>query len=615
MNSLKKSFSILLIVLIFAISLNIVFASENVTENVTCDVSTQGESIDVESNWDDAVDGVDNSSLKTSTQIQGNEINSYYKEKNQLVSYLKDINGTPIKNKTLNILLNGKEYNKTTDSNGKITLDVNLKPNDYRAFVKFSGDDDFGSSESDVLIKIKKAPLKIKISNFNTYENSDIFFKAKVYNKITNNTIAGISVTFKVYSPKTKKYTYYHATTNKKGIAYLNKNLKVGSYKVSAKIDDSKNEEYISFKNSKNEVNMNVKATAETGCCSFYLQVSNTEAVAGFRRDATNAVDIIIKSVKWHGKKAIKQYKVDGSYFFHSITTSDGWMIGTGGLDNPSINQAIEDLAGQMVESKKIKKSLLKKIQYYEQRLTFGHFSIKAPNGDFAVVWPGWYDTGKLKPGEFFSCPNGPDYYRHSTYGKYGSNLIKAAVKVGATDAFGVNRRDITVFHWKATTSKDFKTTSSVKVYASNDNGKLVGRSTAYLKDDIYFNGKYISKNSLPLSSKRLLLGTYDFGNIDKLIKTATIIKAPNVTAQVNTSKNFKITVKNKNTKKVMSGVKIKVKLTSANMTKTFKVKTDSKGVVKISTKSLLPGNYAVSILPNSNKHIISATRNIVITE
>lgn len=79
----------------------------------------------------------------------------------------------------------------------------------------------------------------------------------------------------------------------------------------------------------------------------IYVQVSNTEAVTGFRRDVTNAKDLHIVKYKLNGIAAVKQYKKN-SYFFHSITAANGWMAGTGGIDNPTINQAIEKLAGKM---------------------------------------------------------------------------------------------------------------------------------------------------------------------------------------------------------------------------------------------------------------------------
>ena len=549
------------------------------------------------------------------TQIELEDIDSYYKEKCNLVGYLKDYNGTPIKNKQVNVFLNGQSYNKTTDNQGKFSLALNLKPNTYKVGIKFLGDEDYTYGVADSLVKIKKAPLAIKMSNFNTYVDSDLFFKAKVYNKITGKGISGIKVQFKVYSIKNKKYSYYYRTTDKNGIATLNKNLKVGTYKISTRIKDSKNKKYISYKNSKNRITMNVKATAETGCCSFYLQVNATESVAGFRRDATNALKIYIKHVKWNGRTALKQYKLANSYFFHSITTSDGWMIGTGGIDNPSINRAIENLAGKMVKSNKIQSSYLKKIQYYEKRLGLGHFSIKAPDGRFAAVWLNGYLTGKLKPGEYISVANLKSYYRHGDYSKFASSTLKAAVKVGATDSYGVNRRDITLFHWKSQTDKNYRTTSSVKVYAANDNGRFVGSSTAGLRDDIYYKNKFISKYDLPGAPNMKLLGTHNFGNIDKLVKIPTVIKAPEVTNHFNQTKYFKVTVKNKKNGNFVSNLKIKIKIYAGNKTKVYFIKTDKNGLAKFNTKDLLVGTHKVVLYPATNKYLISAKSTIKINE
>jgi predicted transport protein len=347
-----------------------VSAQENATDIIQDELIPSQEFEDEITVFDDDFEN----STQAVTQLKINCSDSYYKENNNIISYLKDINGTPIKNKQLNVFLDGKQFNKTTDNSGKISISCNLKPNTYKLSVKFNGDENFTASEASSTIKIKKTPLAIKMSNYNTYVDSDLFFKVKVYNKITGKAVSEIKVKFKVYSTKTKKYYYYYATTNEKGIASLNKNFRVGTYKISANVHDSKNKKYISYKVSKNKVTMKVKPTGETGCCSFYLQISSDESVAGFRRDATNALNIYIKHVKWHGRTAIKQYKLGYSYFFHSITTSDGWMVGTGGIDNPGINRAIEKLAGSMVKENKIKKSTLKKIQNYERRLGLGHF-------------------------------------------------------------------------------------------------------------------------------------------------------------------------------------------------------------------------------------------------
>lgn len=605
----KKSFYLVLVFLILTVGLNMVSAQENATDLISNElISSQLENeIVINDNYEWGDDS------QIASQIDLDDSDFYYKENNKVITYLKDVNGTPIKNKQLTVFLDGNKYNKTTDDSGKISISCNLKPDTYKLTVKFDGDENFTSSESSSLVNVKKAPVAIKMSNYNTYVGSDLFFKVKVYNVITGIAISGIKVKFKVYSTKTKKYYYFYRITDKNGIATLNKNFKVGSYKISAYIHDSKNKPYISYKNSNKKVTMNVKPTAETGCCSFYLQVSATESVAGFRRDATNALNIYIKNVKWHGRTAIKQYKLGNSYFFHSITTSDGWMIGTGGIDNPAINRAIENLAGQIVKANKIKSSYLKKIQNYEKRLGLGHFSIKAPDGRYAVVWLNGYWTGKLKPGEYISVPNVKSCYRHGTYDKFSSDPVKAAVKVGATDVYGVNRRDITVFHWKSTEDKNFKITSVVKTYASNDNGKLVGRSTAALKDNIYYKNKFISKYKLPSSPNMKYLGIHKFGNIDKLVKVPTVIKVPAVTNQFNQTKYFKVTVKNKKTCKAVVNLKIKLKITSGNKSKTYLIKTDKNGLAKFNTKNLLPGAHKVVVYPVTNKYLISAKSTIKI--
>ena len=59
--------------------------------------------------------------------------------------------------------------------------------------------------------------------------------------------------------------------------------------------------------------------------------------------------------------------------------------------------------------------------------------------------------------------------------------------------------------------TKNYQTSSYVKTYAANDAGNYVGRSTAYLKDNIRYKGKFISKNSLPNAPKLKILGAFNF--------------------------------------------------------------------------------------------------------
>lgn len=316
-----------------------------------------------------------------------------------------------------------------------------------------------------------------------------------------------------------------------------------------------------------------------------------------------------IVKYKLNGIPAVKQYKKN-SYFFHSITAANGWMAGTGGIDNPGINHAIEKLAGKMFKQGKIKKSYLKKIQGYEQALGLGHFSIKAPNGKYAAVWGSGIHYGKLKPGEYFKAPNARSLFYEGNYKHFSKNPAKAAIKIAASDSYGVNRRDATVFHWKATTTEG-KTTSALKVYAANDNGRLAGRSTGHLKDDIYFKDKFISKNNLPKTPSSKYLGKQKFGSIDKLIKTQTKVSAPKMTKNLNETKTFDITVKDKKNNKAIKNLKLKLKINNKVVT----VKTNSNGKASFNLKSLDIGSYNVKIYSANIKYYVSAKSKIVIKE
>lgn len=604
----KTTFNIILIFFILSVSLGAVSAYDNETQIISDD-RISSEIVENDLTVDYAEDVSDDSRIDT--QIEVNEISSYYKEKNVLEGYIKDVNGTPVKNKQINVFIDGKQYNRTSDDLGKFTLDLNLKPNSYKAAIGFGGDENYTSAAADALVKIKKAPLAIKMSNFNTYYASGSYFNVNVYNKVTGNPIEGIRVEFKVYSSKTKKYSYYYATSDKKGIATLKKNLKIGTYKISVQIKDSKNKKYISYKTSKAKVTLVVKRSAGEDCCSFYLQVSDTESVGGFRRDNTAATTITVKDCTINGLSAVKHSNANG--FVHLIVFSNGWIVGNGGLDSGEFIKNMQNWVSDMVKSNKIKMSYINKIYRYKRSINFGHFAIKAPNGQYAVAWKNKIITGKLKPGEFLCTPNFKEYYRHGTFTKYSKDPAKAAIKVGATDKYGVNRRQIVILHWKATTDKNYKVTSSLKCYAANDNGRFVGVSSGRLVDTVKFKSKTVSGHSLPKVPNMKYMGSHKFGNIDNLVKTPTTVKAPNMNTQFNTTNYFKVTVKNKNTKKAVSGIKIKIKVTSSNGSRTFTVKTDKKGIAKINTKVLNVGSYNVVISPANNKYLISGKSKITI--
>ena len=211
-------------------------------------------------------------------------------------------------------------------------------------------------------------------------------------------------------------------------------------------------------------------------CSSLILHVSDNEGVISFRRDSTEPADIYVRSDFWGDIEFVKQHKESGGYFFHTIVTSNGWLIGDGGITDGGPNHQMEAIACEMVINNQITDSYLSRIYAILSGYSLGHFVIKAPNGTYGVVFVDRYHTGKLNPGEYVLCPN---LYSYSDRGVYDSSVgvVDAAIKIISTDPYGQNRRDVTTHHWKLTTSSN-QLYYSVDTYASNDNGAGVGLST-----------------------------------------------------------------------------------------------------------------------------------------
>lgn len=98
-----------------------------------------------------------------------------------------------------------------------------------------------------------------------------------------------------------------------------------------------------------------------------------------------------------------------------------------------------------------------------------------------------------------------------------------------------------------------------------------------------------------------------------KVNKAKTIVKAPKVKAKAKKNKYFKITVKNKATKKAVNKLKLKVKVYTGKKAKTYTLKTNKKGVAKLKTKSLKKGSHKVAISSGDSNYIVSQKSKIVI--
>ena len=161
---------------------------------------------------------------KNESKLIANDLSKYYKANKDLEIKLTDGNNNPLYNKAIKVLLNGKEYNLTTNSNGIVKVPIDLNPGTYTAKIIFE-DDEYRNQNRNVKVTVLKNKTSIKASNLVKYYKNGTSLSIKL---LDNNKKALKSKTVQIkIAGKT-----YSKTTNSKGIATFAINQKVGTYNV-----------------------------------------------------------------------------------------------------------------------------------------------------------------------------------------------------------------------------------------------------------------------------------------------------------------------------------------------------------------------------------------------
>jgi len=251
------------------------------------------------------------------------------------------------------------------------------------------------------------------------------------------------------------------------------------------------------------EFTENINASADeldylSGCCSVILHVRDGYDVFAYRRDSTYAANLYITVTNWYGKTAVKEYKTTNSYFFHTIVTLDGWMVGIGGADIPGVVQQLESLAGNTAASGKITSSTISSALSLVSRLAgIGHFVIKAPNNvvGYAIVnggrRSGLFTMGN---GQYLAVPNSPSCYRSGYVST--SAPVSKTMSLAYNNPWGVNHRNVIAYEY-VRTSDVFNYITKINVYASK----------SLRSDNIVFRGNFISGSSLPTTPSKRYIG------------------------------------------------------------------------------------------------------------
>ncbi|MBE6490754.1 MAG: hypothetical protein E7Z83_07845 [Methanobrevibacter sp.] len=212
----NKKIKLFLITLVFMLSISAVAAVDaNSTDDIIAgDVDEEPPSgnVNLLSASEDTITADSNANYSISSVDTG----SYYSGSKYSVVLSQGDN--PVKNASVNINVNGVSYNLNTDSNGKVSVPLNLNSGTYVVSTSFG---DVSTSE-----KVKVLPVVKGKDLTKTYSNTKKYI-ASFYNS-DGTPLKNKNVKF-ILNGKT-----YTKKTNSNGYASLDINLKVGTYTIYA---------------------------------------------------------------------------------------------------------------------------------------------------------------------------------------------------------------------------------------------------------------------------------------------------------------------------------------------------------------------------------------------
>ena len=168
---------------------------------------------------------------KFKTQIISSKVSTTYATEKSIVVTLTDAKGNLLIGKNVTINLNGKTYERTTNSEGQATIKTPeaLAPKTYTATIKFAGDDKYLESTKSIKVVVSKAKTKITAKN----KSFKLKTKTKKYTITLKSTSTGKALKKTKVTLKVNGKTY-KAKTNSKGKATfkITKLNKKGKYKA-----------------------------------------------------------------------------------------------------------------------------------------------------------------------------------------------------------------------------------------------------------------------------------------------------------------------------------------------------------------------------------------------
>ena len=172
-----------------------------------------------------------NSSILRTVTVKSTVISSdivkYYKNGTQYHATILDYNGNKVTNTNVVMNINGVFYNKVTDSEGVVTLNINLPPKSYILTVTNPVTGENAANNIKVLSRLVDNNDLVK------YYKNDSRYSVKLLDE-KGSPLSGVYITFNING------VFYKRLTDSNGVASLAINLVPGDYIITAEYDGSR---------------------------------------------------------------------------------------------------------------------------------------------------------------------------------------------------------------------------------------------------------------------------------------------------------------------------------------------------------------------------------------
>ena len=158
---------------------------------------------------------------KKKVTLTAPDVKMHYKDGSKFTATLK-YKKKVIGNAKIQIQINGQTFTKTTDNNGKASINLNYKSGTYNVISICRGNGEFEGATAKSTVTIKST---IKCSDFSKYYKNSAKYSSTFYDKkgkVLKNTAVKFKLDKKIYSVK----------TNSKGVGKLAIDLKPGKYNI-----------------------------------------------------------------------------------------------------------------------------------------------------------------------------------------------------------------------------------------------------------------------------------------------------------------------------------------------------------------------------------------------